>query len=180
MKINDAKNAFKVGDFLLRNDKSPNKIMIKYLNEHSNKLLTDSSGRVYLIVSGNEIMKIGGSMSRGGIKATISFYVSAQQGGPSLRSFAIHLLIEQELNKNSKVELWMITNQKSKAEINGLNTQKTIEVAAFKESEDLCKEEYKSIMGKYPKWNFQENSEMYPNKIEKNYRNYMEKRSKNL
>jgi len=33
MKINDAKNAFKVGDFLLRKDKSPNKIKIKYLGK---------------------------------------------------------------------------------------------------------------------------------------------------
>jgi len=180
MKINNAKNAFKVGDFLLRKDKSPNKIKIKYLDEHSNNLLTDSSGRVYLIVSENEIMKIGGSMSKGGIKATMSFYISAQQGGPSLRSFAVHLLIEQELNRNSKVELWMITNKKSKADVNGLNSQKTIEVASFKESEDLCKEEYKNITGKYPKWNFQENNEIYPKEIEKKYRNYMEKRSKNL
>ena len=76
-------NVSKVGEFLLRLDENPNKIKINYLNNISNKVLTDSSGRVYIILSNDEIMKIGGSMSKGGIKATMNFYVSAQQGGPT-------------------------------------------------------------------------------------------------
>ena len=170
-------NVSKVGEFLLRLDENPNKIKIDYLNNISNKVLTDSSGRVYIILSNDEIMKIGGSMSRGGIKATMNFYVSAQQGGPSQRSFCIHLLIEREINNGKKVELGLIQNEKTTAEIKGLNSKKIVDVAAFKESEDLCKEEYKNIYGKYPPWNFQENNEEYPEELTNLHRKYMEERS---
>tara|TARA_B100001758_G_scaffold181624_1_gene158324 strand:- start:779 stop:1384 length:606 start_codon:yes stop_codon:yes gene_type:complete len=170
-------NVSKVGEFLLRLDENPNKIKINYLNNISNKVLTDSSGRVYIILSNDEIMKIGGSMSKGGIKATMNFYVSAQQGGPSQRSFCIHLLIEREINNGKKVELGLIQNEKTTAEIKGLNSKKIVDVAAFKESEDLCKEEYKNIYGKYPPWNFQENNEEYPEELTTLHRKYMEERS---
>ena len=176
MKINHATNAFKIGEFQLRKDGSPNKIYIKYLKNINQDILNDSSGRVYLLVSNENIMKIGGSMSRGGIKATLSFYINAQQGGPSQRSWCIHLLIERELKKNHKVECWMIKNQKVSATIAGLKSKRQCEVAAFKESEDLCKEEYKEKFKNYPPWNFQENHEKYPSDLTALHRKYMARR----
>tara|TARA_E500000178_G_C16838732_1_gene669547 strand:- start:320 stop:865 length:546 start_codon:yes stop_codon:yes gene_type:complete len=179
MNISEATNAFKVGEFLLRDDNNPNKIKIKYLDEGEidQNILNDSSGRVYLIVSNQEIMKIGGSMSKGGIKATLSFYISAMQGGPSQRSWCIHLLIEKELRKNNKVECWMIKNEKVDAQISGLKTTLTQKVAAFKESEDLCKKEYKEINNKFPPWNFQENHEEYPKDLTNLHREHMSSRA---
>jgi len=176
MKITEATKALKVGDFILRSEKGPNKIKVKYLDSVSNERLTDSSGRVYLLVVENNIKKIGGSMSKGGIKATMSFYESSQQGGPSLRSFAIHLLIEVELKKKNNVEVWVIQNTKVLTDVNGLSSAKKIEVAAFKESEDLCKQEYQKKMKRFPDWNFQENNEQYPLDLQKKYRFYMDKR----
>ena len=93
MNISEVTNAFKIGEFLLRNDDNPNKIKIKYLtkDEIDQDILHDSSGRVYLLVSNDKIMKIGGSMSKGGIKSTMHFYVSAMQGGPSQSLSLIHI-----------------------------------------------------------------------------------------
>ena len=55
MNISEVTNAFKIGEFLLRNDDNPNKIQIKYLtkDEIDQGILHDSSGRVYLLVSDN-------------------------------------------------------------------------------------------------------------------------------
>ena len=57
--------------------------------------MTEQRGHVYLIVSGDEIKKIGGTRAKGGIRATMSFYVKSKQGGPSIRSFGIQILIEK-------------------------------------------------------------------------------------
>ena len=122
MNISEVTNAFKIGEFLLRNDDNPNKIKIKYLTEDEidQGILHDSSGRVYLLVSNDKIMKIGGSMSKGGIKSTMHFYVTAMQGGPSQSRWCTHLLIEKELRDENKVECWMIKNEKVEAKIAGL------------------------------------------------------------
>jgi hypothetical protein len=118
MKIHEVKTAKKVGNFELRNDNSPNKIKINYdTGELSNKELEEDIPRVYLIVSNKEIKKIGGSASKGGIKATMSFYVNAMQGSPGRPRFVIHRLIEKELKQKKEVELYMITFQKLKLKL---------------------------------------------------------------
>ena len=117
-------------------------------------------------------------MSKGGIKSTMHFYVSAMQGGPSQSRWCTHLLIEKELRDENKVECWMIKNEKVEAKISWLKTKVAIQVAAFKESEDLCKEEYKKINKKFPPWNFQENNEEYPEVMTALHREHMAQRAK--
>ena len=97
MNIKEVKTAIKIGDFVLRNDNTPNKINIEYLPNLGKDILEDDSARIYLIVVDGIIKKIGGSSSKGGIKATMSFYVNAMQGSPGRPRFIIHLLIEKEL-----------------------------------------------------------------------------------
>ena len=121
-------------------------------------------------------MKIGGSMSKGGIKSTMSFYTDSQQGNPGPNRFCIHLLIEEELKKQKNVELGLVMNKKIKAETMGLKSKKNIYVSAFKESEDFCKQEYHEFYGKYPPWNFQENGTKYPSRLIKLHNEYIKKR----
>ena len=122
--------------------------------------MTEQRGHVYLIVSDNEIKKIGGTRAKLiCIRATMSFYVKSKQGGPSIRSFGIQILIENELKNNKKVKLWLISNPRVKTKIYGLATSDVVKIAAFKESENLCKREYKKINKRYPPWNYQENKE---------------------
>ena len=175
MNIKDVKTAIKIGDFVLRK-KGRNKIDIKYLPNIDKKILTDNSARIYLIVQDGVIKKIGGSTSKGGIKATMIFYTSAMTGSPGVPRFVVHLLIEKALKNGSKVELFMITSPRTLAKINGLFGSKKVEIASFKEMEDLCKSDYYSKDGKYPDWNFQENHKSYPPELAKKHVLYHRKR----
>lgn len=56
MNIKDVKTAIKIGDFILRKNYR-NKIDIKYLPSLNNKILTDNSARIYLIVQDGIIKK---------------------------------------------------------------------------------------------------------------------------
>ena len=175
MNIKEVKTAIKIGDFTLRQNHR-NKIDIRYLSKIDKKKLTDNSARIYLIVQNAIIKKIGGSVSKGGIKATMSFYTSAMTGSPGVPRFIVHLLIEKALRKGSKVELFMITSPRTLATVNGLFGPKKVEIASFKEMEDLCKSDYYSREKKYPDWNFQENHKPYPPELAKKHNLYHRKR----
>ena len=175
MNIKDVKTAIKIGDFALR-QKHRNKIDIRYLANIDKKILIDGSARVYLIVQDGIIKKIGGSTSKGGIKTTMSFYISAMTGSPGVPRFVIHLLIEKALRRGSKVELFMITSPKTLATINGLFGSKKVEIASFKEMESLCKSDYYSREREYPEWNFQENHQAYPPELARKHVLYHQKR----
>jgi hypothetical protein len=173
MNISDVKTSKKVGDFELRKDNNPNRIKLNYhTGELSSAELVENTPRVYLFVSEGEIKKIGGSASRGGIKATMSFYINAMQGSPGRPRFIIHRLIEEELKLNKKVELYIITSPRVKAKVAGLFGYEEVEVASFKEMEDKCKKDYFEREKRYPDWNFQENSESYPKEIEEEFMSY--------
>ena len=175
MNIKDVKTAIKIGDFVLRKNHR-NKIDIRYLANLSNTILTDDSARIYLIVQKGIIKKIGGSASKGGIKATMNFYISSMTGSPGVPRFIIHLLIEKALISKSKVELFMITSPRTMAKISGLFGYKKVEIASFKEMENLCKSDYYSKEQKYPDWNFQENHKPYPAELAKKHVLYHQKR----
>jgi len=175
MNIKEVKTATKIGDFVLRQNHR-NKIDIRYLSNISNETLIDNSARIYLIVQDGIIKKIGGSIQKGGIRGTVSFYTGAMTGSPGRPRFVLHLLIEKALKDKSKVKLFMITSPKTLATINGLFGSKKVEIASFKEMEDLCKSDYFLREKRYPDWNFQENHQPYPSKLEKKFMNYHEKR----
>ena len=175
MNIKNVKTAIKIGDFVLRQNHQ-NKINIKYLSNLDKKILTDDLARVYLIVQNGTIKKIGGSTCKGGIKATMSFYVSAMTGSPGVPRFVVHLLIERSLKNKSKMELFMITSPKALAIVNGLFGPKKMKIASFKEMEDLCKSDYYSREQKYPDWNFQENRQSYPIDLARRHASYQRER----
>jgi hypothetical protein len=175
MNIKEAKMAIKIGDFVLRKN-GRNKIDIKYLPNIDKKTLTDNSARIYIIVQDGIIKKIGGSTSKGGIKATMSFYTSAMTGSPGVPRFVIHLLIAKALESSSKVELFMITSPRTLAKVSGLFGHKKVEIASFKEMEDLCKSDYYSKERRYPDWNFQENHKPYPPELARKHNLYHQKR----
>jgi hypothetical protein len=177
MHITSAKNAVKVGDFKLKSGHA-NKIALEYLSNIPKDFLTDDAPRVYLFVVDGEITKIGGSASRGGIKATMTFYVAAMQGSPGRPRFIIHLLIEEALKLGKSVQLWMIVSPSVLAPIHGLTRVEHVQVASFKEMEDLCKREFFELEKKYPDWNFQENNTPYPKKFDEMHNAYHANRLK--
>ena len=187
MKIKEVKTAFKVADVVLDKKHKQNHIKMEYLpnlidemgRKLDKKILKDNAGRVYIIIVNGSIKKIGGSQSKGGIRATLSFYQSAMQGGPSLRSYGIHLLIKEALDEGSRVEIYLITSKSVRASVKGLFSEERKQTNVFKEMEDKCKEDYKKIEGDFPEWNYQERAVLWPKKIHKSYVEFLAKRVKN-
>lgn len=171
MNIREVRTAMKIGNFVLRKNHK-NKINLEYSPGISKSILNDDIARIYLFVVDGIIKKIGGSAGRGGIKATMNFYISSMTGSPGVPRFVVHLLIAEALKKGSKVELYMITSPKTLATINGLFGSKKVEIASFKEMEDFCRSDYFSIEKRFPDWNFQENHEPYPTKLAQQHNLY--------
>jgi len=162
MNISSVKTAIKVADVVKRNDESNNKIKMNWNEEVPNEVLKDESGRVYIITSNGIIKKIGGSQCKNGIRGTWSPYCGGMNGSPSVRTYGIHILIREELDKGNEIEVYMIQSPKALAEVSGLFNNSEIEVSAFKEMESKCLMEYYNLEKKYPDWNFQESNNPWP------------------
>ena len=172
MDISKVKTAVKIGDFILRNEDSPNHISIRYIS--SNEDLNHNLPRVYIITSNGEIKKIGGSSATGGIKATMNFYINARTGSPGPSRFIIHELIKRELEQNKQVELFVITSSSIKARVPGLFSYHIIDISSSKEMEKVCKDDFYKIENRYPDWNFQENKETYHSRYKDIYNEYLQ------
>ena len=124
------------------------------------EIINNGNSRIYIITVNDEIKKIGGSVCKGGIKNTMSFYMSANTGKPSISRFAVMKEIKKELEKNNVVDIYVSFIEPVNVVINGLFGKKEIiNHLSFKESEDFCKEEYYNTYKRYPDWNWQENND---------------------
>lgn len=131
-------------------------------------------GRVYVLSNNNSIIKIGGSAAKGGIKGTISGYLSGKKGSPGESRFVLNSLISREILKGKQIKLYMILCPETYVKINGLTTEKEmVSVFAFKEIEKQCLEDYKDFNeGNCPIWNFKESNKSYPNELREEYAEY--------
>jgi hypothetical protein len=163
MKISEVKTATKVAQAVLVGNNPKKKWKLNW-KEGTTRSYLEKEGRVYLIVSDENIMKIGGSTDAGGIAGTLKWYEdSALTGKPSTRTYGIHILIEEELRKGKNVEFYCIWGNKIITPIKGLFGEKEMETTAdFKTMENLCKNDYTSVEGSLPDWNFQEGGKKWP------------------
>jgi hypothetical protein len=163
MNINKVTTAIKVGKSVRIHNNSKKNWGIIW-DENSEDVINNKSGRVYLIVSNGEIKKIGGSQDKGGIKGTLKWYSdSALTGGPSVRTYGIHMFITEELDNGNDVEFYVITSEKVILPVKGLfNEELVFTNVNFKSMENKCKEDYIGVMGELPKWNIQERAESWP------------------
>lgn len=136
-----------------------------------NKNPNNGGGRVYFIVVEDEIYKIGSSECKGGIKTTFSFYENGLGGSPSIRTLGIHLLIQEQLDAGKKVKVYALFAEPITVTMHGLVSSVTkVTYPQIRELENICREDYKKVYGKYPRWNFQENGHEYPSHIKLYYK----------
>ena len=154
MNINQVQTAQKVGQFMINTKGNKARLSVNW--ESLGGVLKDNSGRVYILTVNGVIRKIGGSVSKGGIKSTMSFYESANCGRPSIRSFGIQQLIFEELLLDNVVEIHMITSEQVMAPVQGLFGHEEIPISAFKGMEEKCLRDYVKTEGTFPDWNYQE------------------------
>lgn len=155
MNISSIKTAIKVGKFDTNKTGGKARLRISWENL-SNDILKNNAGRVYILCVNGVVKKIGGSVSKGGIKSTMSFYESGNCGRPSIRSYGINQLIFEELLLDKSVEVYMIQSEVVSAPVTGLFGKEEMSISAFKEMEEKCVRDYVSIVGSYPDWNYQE------------------------
>ena len=163
MNITDVKTAIKVGSAVRIFNDNKKTWNVKWVDGNQD-LLTNTSGRVYLITSNGLIKKIGGSQDKGGIKGTLKWYSdSALSGGPSIRTHGIHTFIKEELDNGNEVEFFVIVSDKISVPVKGLfGEEEILSNVNFKDMENKCKQDYLNVMGELPKWNIQERGESWP------------------
>tara|TARA_A100001011_G_C14034689_1_gene725183 strand:+ start:35 stop:544 length:510 start_codon:yes stop_codon:yes gene_type:complete len=164
MNISQVKTASKVAEFISRNN-NKNKISVNWFVDKT--IQKDNRARVYLIVVDDEIYKIGGSISKGGIKNTLSSYTSSMGGTASQNRYCLQLLIREELDKNKSVEVYLIQVKEVKGIVSGLFEVHEQFISPFKPMEDRCLADYFKFHNTYPKWNFQERGEKLPHRKSK-------------
>jgi hypothetical protein len=80
------------------------------------------------------------------------------------------LLIQQQLDAGHLVQIYALFIEPITIQISGISsTKQVITYPDIKVLEDLCREDYKLVYGKYPQWNFQENAEKWPEDINAAY-----------
>lgn len=157
-----------IGDIIPKDTKSKGKWKVEY--KCNKEIQKQENGRIYFIVVNNEIYKIGSSSCEGGIKTTFAFYEGGLGGSPSIRTFGIHLLIQKELNAGNLVQIYVLFIEPITIQISGITSTKEVTTYPdIKVLEDLCRQDYKIVYGKFPIWNFQENVEKWPHEINQAY-----------
>jgi len=168
-------NIIHIGNIVEKTTNSKGKWKLEYVCEK--EIQKKENGRIYFIIVDDEIYKIGSSECKGGIKNTFAFYEGGLGGSPSIRTFGIHLLIQEQLNLGKTIKIYALFIEPIKVIIHGLlSSVEKITYPQIKEMEDLCREDYKKINGKYPQWNFQENVEEWPEHIKLAYKEQVNNR----
>ena len=157
-----------IGDIVPKDTKSKGKWKLDYKCDKETQ--KKENGRIYFIVVNGTIFKIGSSSCEGGIKTTFAFYEGGLGGSPSIRTFGIHVLIQKELDVGNLVQIYTLFIDPITIQISGITSVKeVVTYPDIKVLEDLCREDYKLVYGKYPQWNFQENAEKWPDEINAAY-----------
>ena len=172
MKIQDTKEFVLVAKCIKNTGKSIAKIKFDYSFCKDKNLIKKAGGRVYLICVNDVIYKIGYSRAKSGMKGTLGSYEGSMGGKPGINRYGIHILINDELNKENDVSIYVKYSPVIKLEkpIMGLNKKHKIETSPAHEFEDICKEDYTDFeKGRFPKWNYQEKREQWPQKIQKKH-----------
>jgi hypothetical protein len=169
MNVSKLQNCKRIGSISLNLNESKKKSLDLSINEDINNIdLKKNTARVYFIVVDEEIFKIGGSNCKGGIKGTISPYLSGNSGRPSDRTFGINYLIQKRLSEGSKVEFYCQWVPNIKINTPLLFGSETLESPlTYKTMEEGCLKQYLSHTGgEYPIWNFQEAGRAWPREIQ--------------
>lgn len=108
MKITEVKNLLRVGQIVLNETGSGPALHLVVDPKFTRDQLTDEAGRAYYLVVDGEIVKIGASQDKGGIRGTISAYRSGFGGRPSPRTYGICNFMFREVSKGKKVEFYVV------------------------------------------------------------------------
>jgi hypothetical protein len=172
--IDNATNATYVGEIVMgtkpyggkRHTRYKTSLALEFSPDFPKALKTKLLSLVYIITLDGEILKIGQSSCKGGIKGCMAFYQGAGTDDCGPNRFAINYLMREALSEGKRVRIHMIYMEPIKVDVPTLSGIKEVEVpVSAKGIEENCLEEYKEVYNKFPPWNFQENHVSVPNEI---------------
>lgn len=179
IRTENLKFATKLGKFVKNNSTKTRALWDILWEQGVENLVKKENGRIYFILVEDEIVKIGCSECKGGMRSTFASYKAGLSGSPSLRTFGIAHLISEELEKNHKVEIYGMWNEPIKVMVKGIFEEHEEEIfPSIKSMEEKCRKDYKQVYNKYPIWNFQENHEQWAEHIQTLYKAQVQQRGK--
>jgi hypothetical protein len=150
----------------------------------SKETMKSAMGRVYVFVEEKtdgsvEILKIGKSSDKGGLLGTLGFCVSALSGTPGQNRFCLHHMISDKLKSGSIIKIYVRFTESVKKKISGLTSEVEVEVPLdVTYVEHLCLQDYKSVYGSYPSWNFQESGNQLPKSLMESFGKFIADKKK--
>ena len=173
------KNFTFIGEFVALTESVRNLITLNVDKSVDKKIMSSKRGRIYVFVeeekSGeSEILKIGSSAAKSGLKGTLDCYTSALSGTPGQNRFCMHYLIHEKLNSGKKIKIYAKFVESVKTKITGLSSEIETEVPLdITYIEKICLDDYKATHGTLPIWNFQESGKKLPSNLKENFGNFI-------
>ncbi len=187
MDINKIPNIIRVGKITI-SDKSyigghyvlySNKLKLTYDVNFPIKIKNKQVSLIYFFVVNGKIYKIGQSSTKSGISGCMNFYLNAGQDASGSNRFSINYLIRNEIANGNEVEVYMKYMDMIEVNVEGLYKHEIMKVpVSAKCMEDIALNEYLSIEGKYPEWNYQEMGIPLPDDVQMAYAKYTLNRKK--
>jgi hypothetical protein len=187
MDIKTIKNTIRVGQIVLGSKDFKGKqpvyhrkaLELIYDKNFPRELKNKHVSIIYIFTVNSTIYKIGQSSGEKGISSCMNFYLKSGQDNPGINRFTINAFIRDEIKKGNVVEVYMVYMDLIEVKVRGLNKDETIQVpVSAKGMEGVFMKQYKSLMGKYPQWNYQENKMALPAKVSEDFAAYISKRAK--
>ena len=187
MKSKDLKNAIRVGEIVISEKETKSKKYCLYKN--SLKIIWDLKfpsdlkkkhlSIVYFLLVDDIVYKIGQTTTSSGISGCLNFYMNAGLDDPGMARFAINYLMREEIKKGKKIEVYIQYGENVTYNIKGIFDEKEVVAPpSAKQMEDFCIKQFVEKEKIYPKWNFQESLNKYPNIICEKFSEYKKMRSK--
>lgn len=175
--INVYEHPIKCANIVIHSGSAKRSLDIVWEYHFPMKYRTLNEGRIYFIIVKSKdileldlnddlqyIKKIGASGDKGGIKATLGFYIGGNTGSPSIRSFGINLLMYNELVSGNIIEIWVQFIENGKANLSVfdevIDGEFPLDPRPF---EKIFVDKFYEKEGKYPDWNFQEQCKKWEN-----------------
>ena len=173
MNISQVPAATKVAD-VIANKSEWNKL-VTFVFCVDKDIQTSSVARLYLLVSDGEIIKIGGSTQKTGIKGTLKWYEDAYSGSPDSRgrTLGVPTALRAEVNAGHKVEVYMCFTPCVEVDAPGITSNVKIMISGYKQMETLWIDQYKEANnGIAPILNIQENKDRHPEALFESLNHY--------
>lgn len=162
MKVSEIPGLFKVADVIPHNEWNR---MVKFDFCVGTEIQKSPRARLYVLASDKEVIKIGGSADKGGIKGTLKWYQDGFAGNPDDkgRTLGVPTALLAEIQAGREVEVYMIFAPTFTFEVPGIVANAEMEVSGYKQMETLWVEQFITINdGHAPILNMQESGQRHP------------------